>query len=123
MKVFKQATSREYAKETGAQLWQKKFHDHILRPKDSANAVSWYIWMNPVRKGLCGQPDLYPYSGSFTRQWGNTPQPKDPWIPAHKKDVLGPFANRMAPTKSLPLEQQKGPARTFRAGPSTRGPS
>jgi putative transposase len=48
---FKQASSRKYAKSLGAPLWQKKFYDHILRPKDSPEAVSWYIWMNPVRKG------------------------------------------------------------------------
>jgi len=81
---FKQTTSREYSKECGTPLWQKKFYDHILRPKDSPEAVAWYIWMNPVRKGLCNQPFLYPYSGSFTEQWKNKLQPQDQWMPPWK---------------------------------------
>jgi putative transposase len=78
---FKQASSREYSREGGAPLWQKEFYDHILRPKDSPAAVSWYIWMNPVRKGLCNQPDQYPYSGSFTEQWEKKVQPLEIWMP------------------------------------------
>jgi len=66
---FKQTSSRDFSKVGGGHLWQKKFYDHILRPKDSPAAVSWYIWMNPVRKGLCSRPTQYPYSGSFTEEW------------------------------------------------------
>jgi len=81
---FKRATSREYSRESGAPLWQKKFYDHILRPEDSPDGVAWYIWMNPVRKELCTQPDRYPHSGSFTGQWKNMSQPKNQWIPCWK---------------------------------------
>ena len=82
---FKQVTSREYSREGGAPLWQKKFYDHILRAKDSPAAVAWYIWMNPVRKGLCSQPDRYPHSGSFSGQWENKSQPQNQWMPTWKK--------------------------------------
>jgi putative transposase len=82
---FKRATSLEYSLETGAPLWQKKFYDHILRPGESPDAVAWYIWMNPVRTGLCPQPDRYPYSGSFTGKWENLSPPRIEWIPAWKK--------------------------------------
>jgi putative transposase len=84
---FKQATSREYSRESGAPLWQKKFYDHILRPKDSPGGVAWYIWMNPVRKGHCSQPDQYPHSGSFTGQWKHMSQPQNQWMPTWKKIV------------------------------------
>ena len=84
---FKQATSREYSRESGAPLWQKKFYDRILRPKDSPDAVAWYIWMNPVRKGLCSQPDQHPHSGSFTGQWKHMSQPQSQWVPTWKKIV------------------------------------
>lgn len=102
VRIFKQATSREYSRESGVPLWQKKFYDRILRPEDSPEAVSWYIWMNPVREGLCSQPNQYPYSGSFTEQWENKSQPQNQWMPTWKKDQLGPSTNRTAPTRSSP---------------------
>ncbi len=81
---FKQASSCEYAKRMGEPLWQKKFYDHILRAKDPPEAVSWYIWMNPVRKGICSRVGEYPYSGSFTEEWREKLEPKGIWIPAWK---------------------------------------
>jgi putative transposase len=43
MKGLKLKTSREFALENGMPLWQKKYFDHILRPKESMDAVAWYI--------------------------------------------------------------------------------
>jgi putative transposase len=100
--TFKRATSLEYSGGSGLPLWQKKFYDHVLRPKDSPDAVAWYIWMNPVRKGLCGQPNQYRSSGSFTVQWEKKVQPKDAWVPGWKKDKGCPFTNRTAATKPAP---------------------
>jgi len=88
VRILKRATSLEYSRGSGIPLWQKKFYDHIIRPKDSAEAVSWYIWMNPVRKGLCTQPTQYSYSGSFTEEWERKVQPRDLWVPTWKKDHL-----------------------------------
>jgi putative transposase len=88
VRKFKQASSREYSKEGGGPLWQKKFYDHFLRPKDSPEAVSWYIWMNPVRRGLCSRPTQYPYSGSFTEQWEKKLQPQELWTPTWKYDQV-----------------------------------
>jgi putative transposase len=65
VRSFKQSSTRAFSG-NGIPLWQKKFYDHILRAKDSPSAVSWYIRMNPVRKGFCSEPDEYPYSGSLT---------------------------------------------------------
>jgi putative transposase len=84
---FKRQTSREYGKETGRQLWQKKFFDHILRSKDSPEAVSWYIWLNPVRKGLCKNFEEYPFSGSFTRHWKGLVE-TGLWMPPWKKPQM-----------------------------------
>lgn len=63
---FKQATARTFTQRTNRRLWQFKYYDHILRNRDSADRVCWYIWMNPVRKGVCAVPSEYPYLGSFT---------------------------------------------------------
>jgi len=88
VRIFKQATSLEYSGGSGLPLWQKKFYDHILRAKDSPEAVSWYIWMNPVRKGLCSRPSQYSYSGSFTENWKKMVQPSEPWMPAWKRSQV-----------------------------------
>jgi putative transposase len=95
---FKQSSSREYSTAKGEPLWQKKFYDHILRAKDSPEAVSWYIWMNPVRKGLCSQPIQYPYSGSFTDPWETKVQPQEIWVPSWKRPTR-PSIIRTASTK------------------------
>jgi len=85
---FKRGSSREYSKGRDEPLWQKKFYDHTLRPNDSPEAVSWYIWMNPVRKGLCSHPSQYPYSGSFTEEWEKKVQPRELWVPTWKKTAV-----------------------------------
>jgi putative transposase len=84
IKNLKQTTSREYQRKFQEALWQKKFHDHILRPRDSAAGVAGYIWMNPVRKGLCRDAREYPYSGSLTTDWKKTIFPVEAWAPDWK---------------------------------------
>jgi len=81
---FKQTTSRKYFGEHKQPLWQKKFYDHILRPGSNADAVAGYIWMNPVRKGLCASPQEYPHSGSFVVDWKKAFLPSELWTPAWK---------------------------------------
>jgi REP element-mobilizing transposase RayT len=87
---FKQATAIEFARRTHRQLWQTKYYDHILRGTDSADRVGWYIWMNPVRKGLCRQPKEYRFLGSFTeignRMLNRAAAPE--WIPVWKKAAV-----------------------------------
>ncbi|HEV2177775.1 MAG TPA: transposase [Terriglobia bacterium] len=82
---FKQVSGFKFKQATGQRLWQHKSYDHILRPGERWEAVAYYIWMNPVRKGLCGQPDEWPFSGSETIDWRRlmaTPQGR--WIPSWK---------------------------------------
>jgi len=62
-------------------LWQKGFYDHILRKGDDANRVAWYIFNNPIRKGLVADPRGWPYSGSWMFDWRTTPTPSEPWAP------------------------------------------
>jgi len=45
-------------------VWQSEFFDHLLRSEESA-AEKWdYVRLNPVRAGLCQQPDDYAWSGA-----------------------------------------------------------
>lgn len=82
---FKQRTAYEFLERTGKELWQYKFYDHILRPGKSLESVAWYIWMNPVRKHLCSNPDGHQYSGSFSNAIARRMTPMLDWIPPWKK--------------------------------------
>ena len=65
-------------------LWERNFYDHILRDDDDHNAVAWYIFNNPVRKGLVKDPRDWPYSGSWMFDW---------------KKALAPIGHYNAPWK------------------------
>lgn len=80
-KSFKQITAFHFKKESRERLWQRSLYDHILRPKESLDAVAWYIWLNPVRAGLCQFAKEYPYSGSFTLEWNTVASPEEGWTP------------------------------------------
>jgi putative transposase len=66
MDAFKKDTGFRFNADSSKRLWQYKYYDHIVRASQSADAIAWYIWMNPVRKGLCRAPRDHPFSGSFT---------------------------------------------------------
>jgi putative transposase len=83
-KSFKQKTAHLYQRETGVRLWQKNYYDHVLRANEGSNHVAAYIWMNPVRKGLCKNFEEYPFSGSFIRPWKTSTKVAD-WTPPWKQ--------------------------------------
>jgi len=88
VKSLKQRTGYEFRKTFRRDLWQKKFYDHILRRADSIDRVAGYIWMNPVRQGICGDPREYLYSGSFTIDWTKGMAPIGEWAPPWKGNPL-----------------------------------
>ncbi|MEO6568825.1 MAG: hypothetical protein ABIO94_08685 [Opitutaceae bacterium] len=49
--------------------WQRQSYDHVLleneRAKNAFMAVCFYVLENPVRKGLVGQWQSYPFSGAM----------------------------------------------------------
>jgi len=50
--------------------WQEGFFDHLLRSGESYEQKWEYVRQNPVRKGLCEQPEDWPYQGEITPlQW------------------------------------------------------
>ena len=87
VKGFKQETAYEFRKQFHADLWQKKFYDHILRHDDLAERVAAYIWANPVRKGICGDALEYPFSGLFVLDWKKLISPVKVWEPLWKADA------------------------------------
>jgi len=46
--------------------WQEGFFDHLLRSSESYDQKWEYVRQNPVRKGLCAEPEDWPYQGEVT---------------------------------------------------------
>lgn len=60
---FKQISGYNFKKTTGRKLWQKSFHDHVIRKEEDLNSITKYIFNNPVRKGLVEDYDDYSFLG------------------------------------------------------------
>ena len=84
IRLFKQRTAYAFRKTYAARLWQMGFYDYILRPSDSIEDVACYIWWNPVRKGLCANPEDYVFSGSQTIEWMQRGRKLSSWLPPWK---------------------------------------
>ncbi|MCP4266525.1 MAG: transposase [Candidatus Brocadiaceae bacterium] len=63
IKKFKQVSGYNFKKITGNKLWQKSYHDHVIRKEEDLNSIAEYIFNNPVRKGLVEDYDDYPFLG------------------------------------------------------------
>ena len=50
---------------TDKPYWQQGFFDHLMRNSDSYSEKSLYVHKNPVRAGLCRNPEDWPYSGTI----------------------------------------------------------
>jgi putative transposase len=81
---WKQQTGYLFRDELPKGFWQRRFYDRILRSGDNSESVAWYIWMNPVQKGLVAQPHQYPFSRSFTLDWPKLRAPANVWNPPWK---------------------------------------
>lgn len=63
MKRFKQLSGFGYKTETGRQLWQKGYYDHVVRQEEDLKGIALYIFENPCRAGWGDDPASYPHSG------------------------------------------------------------
>ena len=62
MKLMRQRTAMFYRRLTGESLWQQGYFDRVLRPDDDLTRITRYMMENPVRAGLIGKPEDYPFS-------------------------------------------------------------
>ena len=44
---FEQRTGYLYQQRVGRRFWQTRYYDHLLRRPEDAEAVAWYLWLNP----------------------------------------------------------------------------
>jgi REP element-mobilizing transposase RayT len=60
----KQYSGFYYRAAFGRRLWQRYGYEHVLRNDEAAVSVARYILENPVRAGIVGAVEDYPFSGS-----------------------------------------------------------
>ncbi len=67
MRDWKRFTSRRICAVLGLEspLWQREFFDHLLRSTESGERRWQYILLNPVRAGLVGRVEDWPYQGEI----------------------------------------------------------
>jgi len=64
MRRFKQMTGFAYKQQTKQTLWQRGYHDRVLRDDESSESIARYILENPIRAGLTTAWGEYPYAWS-----------------------------------------------------------
>jgi putative transposase len=67
MQFIKGGYSHRFMKETGSrmELWERSFTNHRIRDAADYENHRSYIHLNPVRAGLVGSAENYPYSSAF----------------------------------------------------------
>ncbi len=67
MKTWKSLASRELCARLGVTppFWQKDYFDRYLRSDENYREKWWYVLLNPVRKGLCREPEDWPWQGEL----------------------------------------------------------
>ena len=63
MKGIKGASARKInlSRETRGTVWQDESWDRIIRDEDELIGVLEYLVQNPVKAGLCAEPEAYPW--------------------------------------------------------------
>ena len=64
LSAFIRGWKASVTRQLGRAIWQAEFHDRLLRSDEKLDAQWEYIRFNPVRAGLCAEPEDYPYSGT-----------------------------------------------------------
>ncbi len=75
MKKFKQVTGFHFKRETGLELWQKSYYDHVVRKEEDLADIALYIAANPVRRGLVDDWEAYDFTGGSLLGRSEAPPP------------------------------------------------
>jgi REP element-mobilizing transposase RayT len=63
VKLSRQRSAVAFREATAAQLWQPGYFERTLRDDEGVDVVARYIEGNPVRAGLVGSVDEWPFTG------------------------------------------------------------
>lgn len=78
MQRFQQFTGYRFKRSQDSELWQHSFFDRIIRRDEDLLTVARYMLDNPVRSGLVGDQEDWPYSGGTLLAGTEAPDPQAP---------------------------------------------
>lgn len=71
VKLAKQLSGYHVKQQTGHELWERGFHDRIVREGEDLRDYIKYVRENPVKAGLAEKPEDYPFL--FVEQSSESP--------------------------------------------------
>jgi REP element-mobilizing transposase RayT len=83
MRLLKGRIAHGLREDVAGAVWQRSFHDHLIRRNEDIAATLRYLLENPVRAGLARKWTKYPWSGSL--QW---PEIGPEFFAVNPSDVL-----------------------------------
>jgi REP element-mobilizing transposase RayT len=83
MRILKGRTARRLRGQIDGVLWQRSFHDHLIRRNDDISATLRYLFENPVRSGLASNWTDYRWCGSL--RW---PEIGPDFFAVHPSDMM-----------------------------------
>ena len=83
MRLLKGRIANRLRADVPGTVWQRSFHDHMLRRNEDINRTLQYMLENPVRAGIVGDWTQYPWCGSC--QW---PEIDPGFFSVRSEDVL-----------------------------------
>ena len=66
MHRWKTVTAHRWRQSKETTLWQRGYHDRVVRERENLPEVISYVIWNPVRAGLADRPSEYPFCGPQT---------------------------------------------------------
>jgi REP element-mobilizing transposase RayT len=83
MRLLKGRSARSLRDRVSGTVWQRSFHDHLVRRNEDIAGTLKYLLENPVRAGLASDWTRYRWSGSL--EW---PEIDPEFFAVHPADVL-----------------------------------
>ncbi len=70
MQALKRRSARiiNFARKLQGSVWSHRYFDRILRSEEELRNAIEYVHYNPVKAGMVGEPEGYPFS-SANQQW------------------------------------------------------
>jgi REP element-mobilizing transposase RayT len=65
VRLFKGRSASRLREQVNGRLWQRSFHDHLIRRYEDISGTLRYLFENPGRAGLVDQWTAYPWCGSM----------------------------------------------------------
>ena len=70
VKSWKGFVGREANKllnQSGKAFWAREYYDHLIRDDEERSRLADYVHDNPVKAGLCGRWEDWPWSSAYRR--------------------------------------------------------